>query len=152
MAVTVPTCLCPTDSRPQSLAKINNNLVALYFIMSAGLFRGNTVNLGSCLCSEPQILATLNNNIAAFFTWFAANGGSVVDPAIDSWSDLAAVATTGIAVGALKIWVDASISPGVLKATQLVAGTEATDTANGIQRPDDYNAATNAKYWANRLP
>ena len=149
MAVTVPTCLCPTDSRPQSLAKINNNLVALFFIMSAGTYRGNTVNLGACLCSEPQILATMNNNIASFFTWLAANGGAPVDSSISSWSTLAGISTTGLAVGALKIWVDSST--GVLKATQLLAGTDATDTASGIQRPDDYNAATKAKVWYNKL-
>lgn len=74
MAVVHTECLCPGDSRPQALAKISNNLSALFFLMSAGLFRGNTVNLGACLCSEPQILATINNNIAAFFTWLATNG------------------------------------------------------------------------------
>ena len=29
----------------------------------------------------------------------------------------------------------------------LVAGTDAEDSANGIIRPDDYNASTNAKVW-----
>lgn len=149
MAVVHTQCLCPSDSKPQALAKISNNLSALFFLMSAGLFRGNTVNLGSCLCSEPQILATINNNIAAFFTWFANSGGVVVDPAITSWATLAAVPTTTLTVGAVKIWVDSA--SGLLKATQLVAGTEATDTASGLQRPNDYNGATNAKYWANKL-
>jgi hypothetical protein len=149
MAVVNTQCLCPGDSKPQALAKINNNLSALFFLMSAGLYRGNTVNLGACLCSEPQILATLNNNIAAFFTWFANSGGVVVDPAISTWAQLAAIPTTGVAVGAVKIWVDSAT--GVLKATQLLAGTDATDTASGIQRPDDYNGATNAKVWYNKL-
>jgi hypothetical protein len=149
MAVVHTECVCPSDSKPQALAKINNNLSALFFLMSAGLFRGNTVNLGNCLCSEPQILATLNNNIAAFFTWFANAGGVPVDPNISTWAQLAALQTTNVAVGAVKIWVDSAT--GVLKATQLTAGTEATDTASGLQWPDDYNAATNAKYWANRL-
>lgn len=150
MAAVVHTeCVCPADSRPQALAKINNNLTALFYIMSAGLFRGNTVNLGSCLCSEPQILAALNNNIAGFFTWFANNGGGVVDPNLDTWAELAAIPTTSMTVGTVKIWVDSST--GILKATQLLAGTDATDTASGIQRPDDYNAATNAKVWYNKL-
>lgn len=148
MAVTVPTCLCPTDSPVMALTKINNNLVALMFIMSAGLFRGNTVNLGACLCSELQILAALNNNIAAFFTWFSNNGGDVVDPTITSWSDLAGIATVSMAVGSLKIWVDSAT--GVLKATQLLAGTDATDTDSGIQRPNDYDPA-NPKVWYSKL-
>lgn len=137
------------DSRLTALAKTNNNLSALFFLMSAGLFRGNTVNLGACLCSELQILATLNNNIAAFFTWFSQNGGTVIDPTVNSWATLAAVPTTNLAVGALKIWVDPTT--GLLKATQLLAGTDATDTASGIQRPNDYDGATNAKVWFNKL-
>lgn len=145
MAVVHTECLCPTDSKPQALAKINNNLSALFFLMSAGAFRGNTVNLGSCLCSESQILAALNNNIAAFFTWFANNGGVPIDAAITTWDQLAALQTTNVAVGAIKIWVNtADLS---FKIVQLRAGTDATDTANGIQRPNDYNAATNAKVW-----
>lgn len=30
---------------------------------------------------------------------------------------------------------------------QLVAGTDAEDSAAGIVRPDDYNASTNARVW-----
>ncbi len=145
MAVVNTECLCPSDSRPQALGKINNNLSALFFLMSAGLFRGNTVNLGACLCSEPQILAAMNNNIAAFFTWFANSGGSPTDPAITSWTELAAVPTTNVAVGAIKLWINAA--DGTFKIVQLRAGTEATNTANGIQRPDDYSNPSNAKVW-----
>lgn len=76
MAVITQTCLCPADSPLTALVKINNNMSALFFLMSAGLFRGATVNLGACLCSELQILATLNNNISGFFTWFVANGNT----------------------------------------------------------------------------
>lgn len=75
MPVVVPTCLCPGDSIAVSQAKINNNLVALFYIMSAGEFIGQTVNFGTCLCSPAQILAAINGNIAAFFTWYSENGG-----------------------------------------------------------------------------
>ena len=31
--------------------------------------------------------------------------------------------------------------------TQLNAGTDATNVAEGLQRPNDFNASTNAKVW-----
>jgi len=68
-----------------------------------------------------------------------------INPAITSWADLAAIATTGLAVGTAYAWVEASTL--ILKATVLLTGTAATDTAEGIQRPADYNASTNAKVW-----
>ncbi len=148
MAVAVPTCACPADSLMQSMAKANNNQIAIYFLMSSGAFRGDAVNLGSCLCSPAQIMATMANNAARFFTWLANNGGSPVDPTISSWDQLAAVPTVGMAVGTIKLWVDSSA--GVLRATQLLAGTDATDQPSGVQRPNDYNAATNAKVWFNK--
>lgn len=147
MAVTIPTCLCPADSPLTALAKINNNLSALFFLMSAGSFRGDTVNLGACLCSELQILATLNNNISRFFTWVAANGGAPVDPSISSWAQLAAIPTVGDAAGSIKIWVESAT--GILRATQLLVGSDATDTASGIQRPDDW--ASSGLVWYNKL-
>lgn len=87
MAVIVPTCLCPSDSPMVAQAKINNNLVALFFLMSAGQFRGNTVNYGSCLCSPLQILASINNNIAGFFTWFSGNTSSTLKAGIETLSN-----------------------------------------------------------------
>ena len=117
-------------------------------MISAGQFKGNTVNFSSCLCSELQILQILNNNLVAGFNWLAAAGGAVVDPGITSWATLADVPTIGVSAGALKIWVDST--NGILKATQLIAGTAATDTASGLQRPNDYGPS-NEKYWANVL-
>jgi hypothetical protein len=72
-----------------------------------------------------------------------------VDSEIDSWTELAAIPTTDLPVGTVKIWVNTA--EGLMKGTQLLAGTDATDTANGIQRPDDYAAGTNEKVWYNRL-
>lgn len=143
--VVTANCLCPTDSTAQRLAKIQNNLVNLFYLMSAGQFTGLFVNLTNCRCSEAQVLQALNNNIVNFFAWFAANGGVAVDTSITSWAQLAAVPTTILDAGAIKLWVNsADLS---FKIVQLRAGTDATDTANGIQRPNDYNAATNAKVW-----
>lgn len=147
MATVNTACACPMDSKAMLLAKATNNLSSLFFLMSAGAFRANTVNLGACLCSEAQMLQTLVNNTAAFFTWFANNGGDPIDPAITTWDLLAAVPTTNVAVGAIKLWINAGDAPGAFKIVQLRAGTDATDTANGVQRPNDYDPATNAKVW-----
>lgn len=148
MATTVtPNCACPKDSEYQLLAKINNNLVNLFSSMSGGLFKGQFVNLGPCLCSQSQILAAMNNNIVNAFSLLI--GGASIDPTIQSWSDLAAVATTSLSAPQIKIWVDSAA--GVLRATQLLAGTDATDTASGIQRPNDYDPVLNAKVWYNKL-
>lgn len=142
-----PTCLCPPDSDYQLIAKINNNLVNLLSSMSAGTFKGVFVNTGSCLCSNGQILATLNNNIVNAFSMLIAGGA--VDPTIHSWSDLAMIATVALPKPQLKIWVDNT--DGLLKATQLIAGKDATNTVNGIQRPNDYNDPTNTFVWYNKL-
>ncbi len=140
-----PTCDCPPDGQAQLLAKINNNLVVLFNIMSSGSFTGQLVNLGDCLCSPAQILATLNNNIVAFFTAYAGGGGIIpVNNSVHSWADLAAVATTGATVPTIMLWFETATA--LYRVTVLQTGTDATDTANGIQRPNDYNGAS-PKVW-----
>jgi hypothetical protein len=145
---TILNCVCPRDSTPQAIAKINANLVFLFELMSAS-FTGRQIGVigggTGCGCSEIQALAILNDNIIEFATAVAAGGGAPVDNSISSWAELAAVETTGLTVPVLKVWVNAA--DGTLKATQLRAGTDATDTANGIQRPDDYSDPGNAKVW-----
>lgn len=76
-----------------------------------------------------------------------APGTAEVTPStgITSWAELAALPTIGLPLPQLRIWVDSTEL--VFRATQLRAGTDATDTANGIQRPDDYNATSNARVW-----
>lgn len=134
-----------------SMAKINNSMVAVLYLMSAGTFRGDTVNYGSCLCSPAQILASINNNLSRFFSWYAANGGQPIDPTISSWAQLAAIPTSGsnaaAGAGAIKIWVDSSA--GYARLTQLLAGTDATDNASGIQRANDW--ATSGLIWYSKL-
>ena len=73
-----------------------------------------------------------------------SGSGSGVDSSITSWAELQAVATAGTTVGASKMFVDSNNS---LVTVVLRAGTYATDTANGVARPDDYNGSTNAKVW-----
>lgn len=67
------------------------------------------------------------------------------DPEITSWATLAEIPTLLMATGTIRIWVDAA--SGAFKITQLRAGTDATDTASGIQRPDDYDTTSNARVW-----
>lgn len=69
----------------------------------------------------------------------------VPDPSITSWEELAAIPTTNLVVPVIKFWLEAATM--LYRVTVLKAGTDATDTANGIQRPADYNGATNAKVW-----
>lgn len=73
----------------------------------------------------------------------SAGGGtgsaSGVDPSITSWAQLAAIPTAGVAKPIVKVWVDAVTHAS--RVTELRAGTDATDTANGVQRPDDYGAS-----------
>lgn len=139
-----PTCLCPPDGRVQLLAKANNNLVILLNLMSSGTFTGQLVNLGECQCSEAQILAAINNNLYNALSAILGGGGLPVDASITSWAELAAVATDDLDVPVIKIWREAATS--LYHFTVLLAGTDATDTANGIQRPNDY-AAGNQKVW-----
>lgn len=140
-----PTCLCPPDGETQLLAKANNNLVILLKIMSAGTFTGQFVNLGDCMCSKNQILAAINNNLYNALTAILTGGGGIpVDASITSWAQLAAIPTASLAVPVIKIWREASTS--LYHFTILLAGTDATDTANGLQRPNDYGAG-NQKVW-----
>lgn len=140
-----PTCLCPPDGKVQLLAKANNNLVLLLNLMSSGAFTGQFVNLGECMCSEAQILAAINNNLYAALSSILGGGGLPVDASITTWAELQAVETDGLDVPVIKIWREAATS--LYRFTVLLAGTDATDTANGIARPTDYNGATNAKVW-----
>lgn len=71
--------------------------------------------------------------------------GVTIDATITSWAELAAMETVTTPVGTAIAWVEASTL--ILKATVLLTGTAATNTAEGIQRPADYNAGTNAKVW-----
>lgn len=56
---------------------------------------------------------------------------------------LAALATESITVPTAVI----IIIGGLQQLWTLTAGTDATDTANGVLRPNDYDGATNAKVW-----
>ena len=60
---------------------------------------------------------------------------SRIEPDIATWADLAARSTTGMPDGTIKIWIEAAT--GITHTVRLLPGTDATDTANGIQRPND---------------
>lgn len=73
-----------------------------------------------------------------------AQSDSRIEPDIQSWADLAAFSTTGMQNGTIKAWVDAST--GITRFTRLLPGTDASDPANGIQRPNDYGVG-NYRVW-----
>lgn len=90
-------------------------------------------------------MSTTIAGIPVVTTGSGTGSQSGVDPNIKSWAQLAAVVTVGLAVGTLKVWKNDA--DGAHKVTELRAGTDATDTANGIQRPADYADPANAKVW-----
>ena len=76
---------------------------------------------------------------------------SSVDVTIESVEDLAAIETVDIEIGsagAVRMWIDEAT--GTFQVWQLESGTDAHDPLNGVVRPDDYNAVTNAKVWIKR--
>lgn len=84
----------------------------------------------------------------AFYIYQVAAGVSptpLVNDAVESWADLAALVTLGRALPYTVLWVESST--GLFKVTQLRAGTDATDTANGIQRPNDYGVGNQVVWY-----
>lgn len=77
----------------------------------------------------------------AFSSGVASSG---VDPSISSLANLAAIPTTVLTPPVIKVWIE---STDLLSQTWILkAGTDAT-IAGSVQRPDDFNPATNAKVW-----
>ena len=72
------------------------------------------------------------------------NDNSGPDPAVTSWDDLASVPTADVPVPLLKIWIESAT--GLKKITRLLTATDQTNTANGVQRPRDYDAS-HPKVW-----
>lgn len=82
----------------------------------------------------------------AFYIYQVATApAAVTDEDVTSWAELMAVETVALGTGTIKTWIEEST--GIWKVTQLRAGTDATDTASGVARPDDYDATSNARVW-----
>ncbi len=64
---------------------------------------------------------------------------------LHSWMDLAAVPTAAFTPPIVVGWVNQP--NGVITFAELIAGTDESDPDNGLMRPDDYSAQTNAKIW-----
>jgi len=62
---------------------------------------------------------------------------------ITSWAELAAVLTVGAPLPVILEWNDSSVN--LMRSTIAQLGSDATDTANGIQRADDW--ATSGVVW-----
>jgi hypothetical protein len=134
------------DTDDKRLEKISNNLVALFERLSNGGFTtGVILGQGPCRCTTAQIITAVNENIANFTTYLEGTGGVGLNPGVTTWAELQALATIGvIGTGTTILWVDSDT--GLFKATQLRAGTDATDTANGVARPNDYSVS-NERVW-----
>ena len=66
------------------------------------------------------------------------------DAGITSLTDLAAVVTTGLAVGTIRAWINAA--DGTEQIWRLIASAYLAPSA-GVQPPNDFNADTKAKIW-----
>lgn len=67
-----------------------------------------------------------------------------INPAVTSWATLAAIGTVTAFKPAVIIWTDSDM---ITHATMLRAGSDATNTAQGIQRPNDFDTVLNAYVW-----
>lgn len=152
-------------------ARTSNVLLAIN-----GIANGARLSLLFNLPTTPNIIANIRNSIVgnpvistfrtggflqALFeyvfdtdtsawvpTFFATPPGTAyiasgIDPSITTTGDLAAILTAGVAAPIIKIWVDAN--DGTSQVWILRDSTAATEA--GVQRPNDYNASTNAKVW-----
>ncbi len=66
------------------------------------------------------------------------------DAGITSLVDLAAVSTISLTVPVIRAWVN--VANGTNEVWHLLA-SQATTVDGSIQRPTDFNSATNAKVW-----
>ncbi|MFZ4597826.1 MAG: hypothetical protein ACOYNN_04200 [Terrimicrobiaceae bacterium] len=63
-------------------------------------------------------------------------------------TDLDGIPTTSINLSTFPLlYLVCTGTSGAIQGWQLTSGTDAENVANGIVRPDDYNASTNAKVW-----
>jgi hypothetical protein len=67
------------------------------------------------------------------------------DVAVRTWDELAALETVSRSLNSLVFWVEAAT--GLLQVVQLRAGSDASDPANGIQRPSDWSDPDNLRVW-----
>lgn len=135
------------DTESARLAKISNNLVALFERISFGGYTaGVIIGVGPCRCSDVQIWSAMNENIVGFVNYLEASSGVRPGPGVSSWAQLQALPTINyIGTNSTILWVESAT--GLFKATQLRTGTDATDTASGIARPDDYASPGNERVW-----
>lgn len=66
-------------------------------------------------------------------------------PDISTWDELASVETYGATLPVILEWYDPTIP--ILRSVVLQTGTLATDTSQGVQRPDDFDVTLNSNEW-----
>lgn len=108
------------------------------------LINALTVELGY---AQPEIRVAPNfsGRIYPPYQCAPAANWSRIEPGVTTWDLLAALSTTGMPTGTIKEWVNAA--SGIAIVVRLLDGTDPTDTANGVQRPNDYADPGNARVW-----
>ena len=127
------------SSAAQSFGMTQMTYGELVFLVNA-----LTVELG-----YPQPETRVAPNFSGRDCWgyapVAPASNSRIEPNVGTWADLAALSTTGYQNGTIKIWIETAT--GETKTVRLLPGTDPTDTASGIQRPNDYANPGNARVW-----
>jgi hypothetical protein len=116
-------------SEPKSILQVNDGIAGVT----------------GALDSVNAALQTLNAAAAAILARLNATHGTA--PAFASAEELAALPTAALETGRTATLVPAAT--GLAETWQLRADATdpATDAANGLIRPDDYNAAANPRAW-----
>lgn len=125
----------------------------LHVVFTALNGDGNTIPLGAGMITilddndstasdpseNPDAAMSPAQADARYLRWYSAVTGLTGSTA----ADLDSITTTTLDTLSLAVF---AIS-GEFQVWELQAGTAAENAANGIVRPDDYNASTNAKIW-----
>ncbi len=77
--------------------------------------------------------------------YMVCSQGVGADRYVTSWDELAALSTAAFLTGYKLYWVEEAT--GLLRITELRAGTDTTDTPAGIQRPNAYSDPENKRVW-----
>lgn len=109
-----------------------------------GLVNALTVELGYPQ-PETRVMPNFSGVAGPFYAPCAAPSNSRIEPNVHTWADLAALSTTGCEDNTIKIWVEQT--SGETITVRLLPGTDVTNTASGIQRPNDYANPGNARVW-----
>lgn len=124
------TGVLPGANGGTGVANTGKTLTLQNSVVFAGV-NGSTLNISTG--------GTLGSAAFTDASAYQANGAGIT-----SLATLSAISTTALTVPVIRLWIQTS--DGTSQMWVLKTGTDATDTGS-VQRPDDYNASTNAKVW-----